>query len=37
MKLRYADRTKDDVELAFAWYERQREGHYREALNLITS
>lgn len=24
MKLRYTDRSKDDVELAFAWYERQR-------------
>ena len=24
MKLRYTDRAKDDVELAFSWYERQR-------------
>lgn len=26
MKLRYTDRAKNDVELAFAWYERQRRG-----------
>ncbi len=26
MKLRYTDRAKEDVELAFAWYERQRRG-----------
>ena len=25
-KLRYTERTKDDVELAFAWYEKQRRG-----------
>jgi len=24
MILRYTDRSKDDVELAFAWYEKQR-------------
>ncbi|MCF6234970.1 MAG: type II toxin-antitoxin system RelE/ParE family toxin [Gammaproteobacteria bacterium] len=24
MKLRYTERAEDDVELAFAWYERQR-------------
>jgi plasmid stabilization system protein ParE len=24
MKLLYTDRAKDDVELAFEWYERQR-------------
>jgi len=24
MKLRYTERTKDDLELAFMWYERQR-------------
>jgi len=26
MRLRYTDRSRDDVELAFAWYERQRRG-----------
>ena len=26
MILRYTDRSKDDVELAFAWYEKQRRG-----------
>ncbi len=26
MILRYTDRSRDDVELAFAWYERQRRG-----------
>jgi toxin ParE1/3/4 len=26
MKLRYTDRSKGDVELAFAWYEKQRRG-----------
>lgn len=24
MKLSYTDRAKDDVEIAFSWYERQR-------------
>ena len=26
MKLQYTDRAKDDLELAFTWYERQRRG-----------
>jgi len=26
MKLRYTGRAKDDIELAFVWYERQRRG-----------
>lgn len=26
MRLRYTGRAKDDIELAFAWYERQRRG-----------
>ena len=26
MRLCYTDRSKDDVELAFAWYEKQRRG-----------
>lgn len=26
MNLRYTDRAKDDVELAFEWYEKQRRG-----------
>ena len=26
MILRYTDRSKDDVELAFEWYEKQRRG-----------
>jgi plasmid stabilization system protein ParE len=35
MKLRYTDRSKDDVELAFAWYERQRRGLGFEFLNCV--
>ncbi|MBU0464402.1 MAG: type II toxin-antitoxin system RelE/ParE family toxin [Proteobacteria bacterium] len=35
MKLRYTDRSKDDVELAFAWYERQRRGLGFEFLDCI--
>ncbi|NOR81701.1 MAG: hypothetical protein GQ529_12860 [Methyloprofundus sp.] len=35
MKLRYTDRAKDDLELAFAWYERQRRGLGFEFLNCI--
>ena len=35
MKLRYTDRSKDDVELAFAWYERQRTGLGFEFLDCI--
>jgi len=26
MRLRYTDRARDDIELAFSWYERQRRG-----------
>ena len=26
MKLRYTDRAKDDVDLGFAWYEKQKTG-----------
>ncbi len=26
MRLRYTDRARDDLELAFSWYERQRRG-----------
>ncbi len=26
MKLRYTARAKDDIELAFAWHEKQRRG-----------
>jgi plasmid stabilization system protein ParE len=35
MKLRYTDRAKDDVELAFAWYERQRRGLGFEFLDCV--
>ena len=35
MKLRYTDRSKDDIELAFAWYERQRRGLGFEFLDCI--
>ncbi len=35
MKLRYTDRSKDDVELAFAWYERQRRGLGFEFLDCV--
>jgi toxin ParE1/3/4 len=37
MKLRYTDRSKDDVDLAFAWYERQRRGLGFEFLNCVES
>ena len=35
MRLRYTDRSKDDVELAFAWYERQRRGLGFEFLDCV--
>ncbi len=35
MKLRYTDRAKDDVELAFAWYEKQRRGLGFEFLDCV--
>jgi plasmid stabilization system protein ParE len=35
MNLRYTDRAKDDVELAFAWYERQRRGLGFEFLDCV--
>jgi plasmid stabilization system protein ParE len=35
MKLRYTDRAKDDVEIAFAWYERQRRGLGFEFLDCV--
>ena len=35
MKLRYTDRAKDDLELAFAWYERQRKGLGFEFLDCV--
>lgn len=35
MKLLYTDRSKDDVELFFAWYERQRKGLDFEFLDCI--
>lgn len=37
MKLRYTDRAKDDVEFAFAWYERQRRGLGFEFLDCVES
>ena len=35
MKLQYTDRAKDDLELAFAWYERQRRGLGFEFLDCV--
>lgn len=35
MKLRYTERAKDDVELAFSWYERQRRGLGFEFLDCV--
>lgn len=35
MKLRYTDRAKDDLELAFVWYERQRRGLGFEFLDCV--
>ena len=35
MKLRYTDKAKDDLELAFAWYERQRRGLGFEFLDCV--
>lgn len=35
MKLRYTDRARDDLELAFAWYERQRRGLGFEFLDCV--
>ena len=37
MKLRYTARAKDDLELAFVWYERQRRGLGFEFLDCIES
>ena len=37
MKLRYTDRSKDDIEMAFAWYERQRRGLGFEFLDCVES
>jgi len=35
MKVRYTDREREDVEIAFAWYERQRSGLGSEFLDCI--
>ncbi|MCP4681604.1 MAG: type II toxin-antitoxin system RelE/ParE family toxin [Desulfobacterales bacterium] len=35
MKLRYTTRAKEDIELAFVWYERQRRGLGFEFLDCI--
>lgn len=35
MKLRYTDRAKDDIELAFVWYERQRRGLGHEFMGCV--
>ncbi len=35
MKLSYTDRAKDDLELAFVWYERQRRGLGFEFLDCV--
>ena len=37
MKLRYTGRAKEDVESAFAWYERQRRGLGFEFLDCVES
>ncbi|RDH80887.1 MAG: recombinase [endosymbiont of Escarpia spicata] len=35
MKLRYTDRAKDDVEIAFVWYEKKRRGLGFEFLDCL--
>ncbi|MBG0780217.1 MAG: type II toxin-antitoxin system RelE/ParE family toxin [Desulfotignum balticum] len=35
MKLRYTDRAMDDLDLAFAWYERQRRGLGFDFLDCV--
>ena len=35
MILRYTDRSRDDLELAFAWYERQRRGLGFDFLDCV--
>lgn len=35
MKLRYTERAKEDVELAFAWYEKQRRGLGFDFLDCV--
>ena len=35
MILRYTDRSKDDIELAFAWYEKQRRGLGFDFLDCV--
>ncbi len=35
MKLRYTARAKEDIDLAFAWYERQRRGLGFEFLDCV--
>lgn len=35
MRLRYTNRSKDDVKLAFTWYERQRKGLGFEFLDCV--
>ena len=35
MKLRYTDRARDDLDLAFAWYERQRRGLGFDFLDCV--
>ena len=35
MKLRYTVRAKDDIELAFRWYERQRRGLGYDFLDCV--
>jgi plasmid stabilization system protein ParE len=37
MKLRYTAQAKDDLELAFVWYERQRRGLGFEFLDCVES
>ena len=37
MKLRYTDRSRDDLEIAFAWYEKQRRGLGFEFLDCVES
>ncbi len=35
MNIRYTDRAKDDVEIAFSWYENQKRGLGHDFLNSI--
>jgi|GEM_PF-1031179 len=35
MRLFYTDRTIDDIEIAFSWYEKQRKGLGHEFIDYV--